>query len=348
MSGPVATALALHEAHAVPLAWVVVALFLSGAAAEQRSRAAARKLLVAAWLVFAAFWALQVPHFAFVQKSFIETVGTFVAIPASVYVAVLLWGGRDSLFVLSRAVAVMGLVFMPFQAVPVLRGWLVETVTAQTAFLMSLLGFEPTVLSWSEVAARMGETFGWSAAHEQSYAAQHPDYRNTFFFAEGGQPIVYTILIACTGVGSIAIFAGLIAAVSAPPRRKLAALAVATPVIYGLNLARNVFIGLTFGNQWAHVAPGPVMGLFGTSDPRMVSFFVADRIVAQSLSVVALVAVTYLVVRLLPEVLVVVEDLLYVATGSEWDLAAELDLPVPDGSLEQGHAVRADGTGERE
>ena len=40
-----------------------------------------------------------------------------------------------------------------------------------------------------------------------------------------------------------------------------------------------------------------------------------------------------------------VEDLLYVATGSEWDLAAELGLPEaesPDGEP----AVRADGSGE--
>jgi hypothetical protein len=43
--------------------------------------------------------------------------------------------------------------------------------------------------------------------------------------------------------------AGLIAAVRAPLRRKLRALAVSLPVIYGLNLLRNVFISIGFGEQ---------------------------------------------------------------------------------------------------
>jgi archaeosortase A (PGF-CTERM-specific) len=345
MTDPVAWLLGVHDAVAVPLAWLVVASFLAGTVAERRSRSLARQIYLGSWLVFGAFWAVQVPHFTFEQKSIVETVGTLVAVPASAYVGLLLWRGRDSLFVASRAIAFMGLVFMPFQAVPALEQWLVEVVTAQTAFLMAALGFDPTVVTWSEAAARTAEALGRSTGWQQSFATEHPDYRNTFYFVDGAQPITYTILVACTGIGSIAIFVGLIAAVPAPLGRKLRAVAVSAPVIYVLNLGRNVFIGLSFGKQWAHVAPDLVMSLFGTSDPRMVSFFVADRIVAQSLSVVALVGVTYLVVRELPEVLVVVEDLLYVATGSEWDLAAELGLPEaesPDGEA----AVRADGSGE--
>ena len=129
---------------------------------------------------------------------------------------------------------------------------------------------------------------------------------------------------------------GLIAAVRAPMRRKLRAVAVSIPVIYALNLVRNVFIGLSFGNmkmQWFPELTASVFAFSLAQDPARVSYYWADRIIAQSASVVALVVITWLVVRELPEVLVIIEDLLYMATGSEYDLRGALDVK----------PVRADG-----
>jgi archaeosortase A (PGF-CTERM-specific) len=62
----------------------------------------------------------------------------------------------------------------------------------------------------------------------------------------------------------------------------------------------------------------------------MVSFFISDRIISQVLAVVVLVGITYLVVREVPELLTVVEDVLYLVTGDEYDLAAQLDLERPE------------------
>lgn len=289
------------------LAWLSVLAFAVGALLEWRDNRFARPVTVAAWVVFAAFWFSVVYHFAFVQKSIIEGVGTLVAVPASLYAGLLLARGRDSLFVLSRAVAAMGIVFFPFESIPVLEEFLIETVTAQTAFLMRLIGADPRVVSGTLVPS-----------------GGHPDYQSTFWFVTDGHTITYTILIACTGIGSMAIFAGLIAAAEAPLSRKLRALAVSIPVIYGLNLVRNVFIGLGFGLQKFDVFPNLVMTVFGAEDPYKVSYFVADRVLAQSLSVLALVAITWIVVRELPEVMVVIEDVLYMATGTEYDLRGQL------------------------
>lgn len=58
----------------------------------------------------------------------------------------------------------------------------------------------------------------------------------------------------------------------------------------------------------------------------MVSFFISDRIISQALAVVALVGVTYLVVHEVPELLTVIEDVLYMVTGDEYDLRNELGL----------------------
>lgn len=310
--------LAAANAYADPLAFLVVGLFLLGAALEFRDRELARSASVAAWVAFAAFWVAQIHHFAFVQKSIIEGVGAVVAVPACLYVGYLLWQGRDSLFVLSRAVAAMGVVFLPFAVSPVLRQWLIETVTRQTEFLMGVLGQDPAVVQGGSVPG-----------------TDHADYRNTFRFtpAASDKAVTYTIVIGCTGIGSMAIFAGLVSAVRAPLSRKARAFAVSVPVIYVLNLVRNVFIGLSFGQMRMQLFPELTAELFGFSavaDPALVSYYWADRILAQPASVVAMVAITWLVVRELPEILTVVEDVLYVFTGTEYDLGAALDLELPD------------------
>lgn len=291
--------------------WLVILTFLAGVLVDLHDRSIGRRVLVVAWVLFAAFWASMVPYFVFEQKSVVEGLGSVLAVPLSAVVGYHLWNGRDSLLVLSRAVAIMGLIYQPVVTLPIVRRVLIESVTDQTAGLLGLLGFQPEVVSGLYVD-------GLRIA-EKTYP-----YDSTFVFRRAGRPITYTIAIACTGIGSMAIFGGLIGAVSAPWQRKARALAVSLPVIYALNLLRNVFISVGFGEQLFHVAPGIVMPLFALEEPLLVSYIVADRIIAQGLSVVALIAVTWLVVRELPEILVVVEDGLFVLTGREYDLADAL------------------------
>jgi len=309
-----------------PLAWLVIGTFLAGGVLEWTDRREqARPVAVAGWVLFGGFWFTLIYHFSVVQRSIVESVGSVLAVPLSLYVGYLLWTGRDSLFVLSRAVAAMGLLFFPVETVAAIERPLVETVTRQTEFLMGVAGHHPEVVAGED------------------------SYRNTFVFLTetdhtGMVEVSYSIIIACTGIGSMAIFGGLVAAVDAPLGRKLRALAVSLPVIYVLNLLRNVFIGVTFGKQYLHLFPDVVLTLFASEEVPKVSYYVGDRLIAQSLSVVALVAITYLVVRELPEILDVIEDLLFVVTGSEWDLA---DAMAVDADADADPStVRADGGGD--
>lgn len=306
-------ALATLHAYSDPLAWLVVAIFLAGVLAEFRDRTTARYVLTGAWLVFAVFWLSLIYHFGIEQKSFIEGAGSAIAVPASIYLGTLAWRDRNSVFVLSRAIAAMGLVYMPVETIPWLRRWLVGVVVDQTAFVMSLLGQDPTLVSGATVPG-----------------ADYPAQQNTFYFEDDGHVITYTIVVACSGIGSMAIVAGLVAAVRAPIDRKARALVVSIPIIWILNIARNVFIALAFGQQRMHFFPEVTLRAFGATDPYMVSFFWADRIIAQTLSVLALIAITWLVVRQVPELLVVLEDLLAAATGREVDLGAHR--PRPEGN----------------
>jgi archaeosortase A (PGF-CTERM-specific) len=305
-------------AYSDALAWVVITTFCAGVVLERIDRfdrRAARYVTAGAWVCFGVFWLSLVYYYGIEGKSIIEGVLSLLAVPASIYVGVLLARGRDSLFVLSRAVAAMGLIFFPFELIVPLQETLIEVVTRQTEALLALVGY-PSGGIYEVVS---GGEYGKAP------------YRNTFVFtAASGHTLTYTIRIACTGIGSIAIVAGLIAAVRAPLKRKAKALAVSVPVIYGLNLVRNVFIAVAFGTQRLNVFPEVVLALFSSEDPYLVSYLVADRILSQSLSVLALIGITWLVVRELPEVLTIIEDVLYVLTRKEYDLQSAFDVEMPE------------------
>jgi archaeosortase A (PGF-CTERM-specific) len=316
------------------LGWVVILLFVGAAVLERRSDRGARALAAVGWGAFGLFWLRLVYHFAFIHKSYVEGILTLVAVPTCLYAGWLLWNGRESLFLLSRAVAGMGLLYLPFETIPAFalagvalpapRQVLIEIVADQTGFLVELLGYTPERVVGPEAG-----------------------YDNAFLFVtESGHRLIMEVVLACTGLGSIAIFGGLIAAVRAPLRRKLRALAVAVPTIYVLNLLRTTFITVVFGNQYMHVFVDEVLFLFGGTDPYNVSFYLSDRVISQLLAVVALIGITYLVVRELPELLTVFEDVLYVATREEYDLHGSLNIhtPRPDGGVQKG-AVSTEAAG---
>lgn len=285
------------------LAWITVGLLATGTVAERFNQPIAHYIYTVAWAVFAIFWAVLVPHFIFNMHSFIEGGGSILAVPASLYVAYLHYTGRESLLVLSRAVAVMGLIYLPFALIQPLREFLVELVSTQLYFALTALGYHP-----------------------EFTIAKANGFRSAFIFTDAAEHRYLTYLVlGCTGIGSMSIISGLIAAVKAPVRRKLRAFAVVIPTIWVLNLIRNVFIALGFGKQWFQVFVDPIMKIVGYTDPAMVSFFIADRVLAQSLSVVALLILVWLLARDLPELLSIIEEVLYVLTNQEYDLGGDLD-----------------------
>ncbi|MWV39942.1 archaeosortase A [Natrialba sp. INN-245] len=287
------------------LAWIAIGAFFLAVVLQWRGESdAARILASAAWLVFGVFWLTMVPYYYYDAQSPLQTVLSLAALPLCVYTGYLLYGGRQSLLLLSKAVAIMGLIYLPAETIPFIRQWLIETTAAQTHAGMELLGHSPGI---NEGANGYYSRFDFD-----------PDETVT------GRTTY--IVLACTGIGSMAIFAGLIAAVKAPLRRKLTGIALAVGIIWLLNLVRNVFIGLAspwgwFQQEWLVSFMTTYMG----AQPERVSFLVAHNYIAQTLSVVALVAITYLVVRIVPEILEPLEDVLYVLTGNEYDLFEALD-----------------------
>jgi len=101
------------------------------------------------------------------------------------------------------------------------------------------------------------------------------------------------IILACTAIESIALFMGLIGAVRAPLNRLAMAFIVSVPVIYILNLIRDIFVVVAYGEQW-----------FGAD-----SFIIAHNYIAKAGSGIALFVISYSVLRILPELFGMIDGL---------------------------------------
>lgn len=294
--------------HAIsdPLIWISIGAFLVAVIGDfTGKRRFAVAVATGAWLLFATFWFSMVPYFYLEAQSPLQSVLSLAAVPLCVYTGYLLFSGRESLLLLSRAVGFMGVLYFPFAMYEPATRLLIEIVAVQSHLGMELVGDSPGL----EAGAN--------------------DYESRFAFDGYSTYIV----LACTGIGSISIFGGLIASVRAPLRRKFAAFVLATGVIWILNLARNVFIGLAAPLGWFDYPILESVTVLLAGESMRTSFFVSHHLISQSLSVVALLGIALLVVRLIPEVNSVFEEVLFVATGSEYDLERAFG----------GRGVRTDG-----
>jgi len=330
MLGQINDAFAALGGYAEPVGWLALSLFTLAIALERVNREYARSVYVGAWLVFSVFWLMLIQPFLVVDQSVIRGIGAIIAVPLSVMAAKVFLEGRDSLFTLSRAIAIMGFVYVPFLMIAPLREQLILLVTGHTQTLIELLGYNPPVVTELSDLTAQQIPAGSNPDTTREITSKTEMYDNTFVFFQGDGTITYTIILDCTGIGSMAVVLGLVNAVDADWGRKLKASALAVGIIYAANLVRNVFIALSYGHQYAHFFPDLTMSVWGLENSLRVSYIWADRIMAQSASVIAMILIIWLMVRVVPEVMQPIEDLLYLLTGEEHDLAAALNIGTED------------------
>lgn len=105
------------------------------------------------------------------------------------------------------------------------------------------------------------------------------------------------IILACTAIESIALFTGLISsATRATPAQKFKAFMISVPVIYSLNLIRTSFTASAYG-----------LAFFGTPEE---SFHITEHIIAKVGSMLALLVISYMILRMLPEVSDMIDGIL--------------------------------------
>jgi len=238
------------------LLWISLALLLASALTR------ISRIAVPGWGLFAFFWLGHIEHYLVIEDYF--NVALFLAAGLlSFYMAWIVMSrgfSSNACYWASYAAAVCGIVYFPFAEIQSLQEALIGFTTQITAKMLQLLSV-PVIME------------GWNIMSLNGRSVQ--------------------IILACTAIESIALFAGLILSVEAPAGRKLVALAASTFSIYLLNIVRNGFVLMAYGWDW-----------FGEG-----SFDIAHNVIAKVGSTIALLAISYLVFMLLPELLSIIDEL---------------------------------------
>lgn len=195
-------------------------------------------------------------------------------------------------------------VYVATHKLQVVSEWLILKVAAQTTWLLQFFG--------ENVERNGGNPSG-----------------SLITYPGVAQPFDIQIILACTAVQSIMIFVGGIFALRPPMRgegvsgraqvfarlrptyqtRRLFALLLTVPLIYGLNLFRNVLIISWTGDGtpwWFNNSPGATAFFCNftpdpTCGPADAAFWFSHNIVGKGGSLVALVLIAFMVFQILPE-----------------------------------------------
>ncbi|WP_457548863.1 archaeosortase A [Archaeoglobus sp.] len=205
-----------------------------------------------AWLLTGFVFLQNVPYFLTINDYFNATVFTLAFLLFTLIGYTTLKGNLDVMIETTRFSLLAIVFYFPFKMCVPLKVALIKTVADQTIALGKLLGFKFERLSWNEITLN-------------------------------GRGV--KIILPCTGIESMALFIGACFGVKADLSRKLKAFLLSVPVIYTLNLFRNVFVLASYGYGW-----------FGEN-----SFYIAHNVIAKFLALFSLIVITILVFRELPE-----------------------------------------------
>ncbi|AEA46430.1 archaeosortase A [Archaeoglobus veneficus] len=214
----------------------------------------ASKLKIAgffAWFTFGIAWLLKVPYYLSIGDYYnVVVLSLAFAFFLAVAIRIIRTDKLDVFIDVTSFSAVAALVYFTFALTP-LGNMLIHAVATQTALVGSTLGF------------------GMVSDGEMLFANSKR----------------VEIILACTGIESMALFTGATLGIKAEWRRKVKAFLISVPVIYILNILRNVFVMASYAYSW-----------FGEN-----SFYIAHHVISKFLATIALILISLAVFRFLPE-----------------------------------------------
>jgi len=181
---------------------------------------------------------------------------------------------RDILFTVTKIAFISAVLYFPFAEIPAIGNALIFLTAKLTTLTINQFDCNVYLVPPSYI------------------------YTSNSAFHELYKPI--EIILACTAIQSMVLFTGLAFGVDAPLKRAIKAFLVSVPVIYGLNLIRNIFVCEAYFGE-----------MFG--EPAH-SFYVAHGVIARIGVFISLVIIAYAVFVILPEALELVEDFFRVIT----------------------------------
>jgi len=261
-----------------PILWLILGFFGLGLILSYINPSGKAHLIFSvAWLFFAAYWAYLPTYYLEVQDYFNVLLVSFAAI-LSISIGLLeLWPSKrkkiiPELTFLGRATAVACLIYFPFFIWAELVGSTVlqATVASHTSYILELFGLPVESVS-----------------------------NTVFYFGEGNTAMI-NIILACTGLGSVAMFLGVILPSKNDLNRKMISSILIVSVIYILNLIRNSFVVYATGvDMFEGIS---ILGFTG-------SFNIAHNLLSKIGSIIALFLLAFLLFKILPNLLDTFEEL---------------------------------------
>jgi archaeosortase A (PGF-CTERM-specific) len=206
------------------------------------------------WILFSFEWIQHIPHYLEITDYF-NSIVFLLAFVFFLILGIIILTDKDNLNVfvdITAFSALASLIYFPFAISDILSFRLISITTDATAMLANILGFE--VYKYTEKILVLNERY-------------------------------VEIILACTGIESMALFAGATLGIRAELRRKILAFLISVPVIYILNLLRNIFVIASFSYSW-----------FGDN-----SFYIAHHIISKIMATIALILISLAVFKILPE-----------------------------------------------
>lgn len=180
---------------------------------------------------------------------------------------------------LTKAAAVSFLIYAPFGFFEPLGNWLISVVVGQIIWVLTILHYPVTQLDWNLIMA------GVVPGNDMGFRVE--------------------IILGCTGIQSIAIMLAVAYMVPTTIRQKVLAFLLIAPVIYLLNIFRNVYVFMAYTGQWYPW----LSDLVGNGNYGYASFFWSHNVVSELLALGLLIGIAYGLFRLIPDLGVLAEML---------------------------------------
>lgn len=214
----------------------------------------ARKRILgfSAWLLFGVSWLFKIPHYLGISDYYNTAIMILAFLLFAFIGLTILKTKNQEVFISATSVAfVSSFIYFSF-ALTELKQLIISHTADVTVSAARLLGFQFNRYDWNIL-----------------------EYHGKYV----------EIILACTGIESMALFAGITLSTRADAKRRIYAFLSSVPVIYVLNILRNIFITAAFGDQW-----------FGPE-----SFYIAHHIISKILATITLILISLYVFRSLPE-----------------------------------------------
>ncbi len=246
---------------------------IKGAHKKER---AFRTMNIIAWMLICVYAYVEASQYASEGEEFDAIMSIFFVLFGvfTCFLFVFRWsdGARHTFLTLTRVAFIASVVYFTFAEIPFMNNLIIYGTASLTSRVLNFITH-----TYTEYPANI--------------------YTQGDFHKSYG-PV--TIILACTAIQSMALFAGLTLGVSAHIKRRIIAFLISVPVIYVLNILRNVFVCAAYFENWFE----------SLGCTPIESFDIAHDYIARSLTLLSLFIIAYAVFMILPEALSFVDDFL--------------------------------------